>query len=140
MYRQNISDRYTLSSPLAPPTQRRCGACYLPDGLGGGPVKPVAGRGKSDPLAPVVVPDGWKTKANVLDDAMSTLTILLRCLPDRLVPDVGPKDCGVDERLWHQSPSPRRSDGCILGVNLSTPTRRAVTIRVETDDRVAPAD
>jgi hypothetical protein len=78
---------------MASPQGRRS---YLPDGLGGGPVQPAAGRGKSDPLAAqVVVPDGWKAMANVLDDAMSTLTILLRSLPDRLVPDVGPKDCGV---------------------------------------------
>jgi hypothetical protein len=41
--------------------------------------------------------------ADVLDGAMSPQTILLRCLTDGCVPDVSPKDRGVDERLWHVS-------------------------------------
>jgi hypothetical protein len=75
----------------------------------------------------VVVPHGWKVMANVLDDAMSPQTVLVRCLTNRVAPDVGPKDRDIDERLWHL---------CSCAANLAARTRRVLTIRADTNGDV----
>jgi hypothetical protein len=90
-------------------------------------VRPARGPHLSAPAARVVVPRGWKVMANVLDDAMSPQTVLVRCLTNRVAPDVGPKDRDIDERLWHQ---------CSCAANLAARTRRVLTIRADTNGDV----
>jgi hypothetical protein len=58
--------------------------------------------------------------ANVLDDAMSPHTVLVRCLTNRVARD-------IDERLWHR---------CACAANLAARTRRVLTIRADTNGDV----